>query len=432
MNEKTNESRSKKLYQAVWRWHFYAGLFVVPFGILLAITGSIYLFKPYVEPLLCRNLYEVPVGPGTTTPEQQVEAASAVFPDASVTHYLPPPAPGRSAEVDLLTPGQEQIKVYVNPYTGEVPGFLEGDKTFMQRIRKLHGELLLGRFGTTIVELVACWAIVLLISGLYLWWPRNQKGSLAGILLIRVKSGGRTFWRDLHAVGGVYTSFLVLFLLATGLPWTDTWGEIFKSVQKSTAQATPPGRFFNPYKSKEPANGQPPLTISQVQQLAVALNFPAEIAIELPKGPAGTYAIHYDPTDPARQRMVHLDQYDGMIVKETTWEEYPATAKAIALGVRLHQGEYFGIANLLLSLLAALGMALQTISGFTMWWKRRPQGELGIPKLPENLAIPRFIFGITVALGVFFPLVGASLIALWILENALLKRVPKLRPILGL
>ena len=31
-------------YNLAWRWHFYAGLFVIPFMILLSITGIIYLF----------------------------------------------------------------------------------------------------------------------------------------------------------------------------------------------------------------------------------------------------------------------------------------------------------------------------------------------------------------------------------------------------
>ena len=43
------------LYRAFWRWHFYAGLFVLPFLALLAVTGSIYLFKPEVERLVYGN-----------------------------------------------------------------------------------------------------------------------------------------------------------------------------------------------------------------------------------------------------------------------------------------------------------------------------------------------------------------------------------------
>ena len=30
---------SSRLYRAVWRWHFYAGLYVIPFLMMLAVTG---------------------------------------------------------------------------------------------------------------------------------------------------------------------------------------------------------------------------------------------------------------------------------------------------------------------------------------------------------------------------------------------------------
>ena len=37
------------LRQRLWRWHFFAGLLVCPFAILLAVTGSLYLFKPQID-----------------------------------------------------------------------------------------------------------------------------------------------------------------------------------------------------------------------------------------------------------------------------------------------------------------------------------------------------------------------------------------------
>jgi hypothetical protein len=46
----TDASKEEKLtrtrctwYNAVWRWHFYAGLFCIPFIIWLSLTGTIYL-----------------------------------------------------------------------------------------------------------------------------------------------------------------------------------------------------------------------------------------------------------------------------------------------------------------------------------------------------------------------------------------------------
>lgn len=37
------------LYRAIWRWHFYAGLFIIPMILILSVTGAMYLFKPQVE-----------------------------------------------------------------------------------------------------------------------------------------------------------------------------------------------------------------------------------------------------------------------------------------------------------------------------------------------------------------------------------------------
>ena len=48
-------------YNLAWRWHFYAGLFVIPFMILLSITGIIYLFKPQLDTWMYADLMQVSV-----------------------------------------------------------------------------------------------------------------------------------------------------------------------------------------------------------------------------------------------------------------------------------------------------------------------------------------------------------------------------------
>jgi uncharacterized iron-regulated membrane protein len=93
--------------------------------------------------------------------------------------------------------------------------------------------LLMGDRGSNLVETAACWTIVLLLTGLFLWWPRNRRG-MAGILYPRLRSGQRVFWRDLHAVTGMWITGLALFLLLTGLPWAKFWGDYFKQVRQLT------------------------------------------------------------------------------------------------------------------------------------------------------------------------------------------------------
>ena len=99
---------------------------------------------------------------------------------------------------------------------------------------RLHGELLIGKYGSWIVELAASWAVIMVLTGLFLWWPRGVKG-LGGVLYPRLCQGGRTFWKDIHAVTGIYVSFFALFLLLTGLPWAKGWGGYLKAIRHFSA-----------------------------------------------------------------------------------------------------------------------------------------------------------------------------------------------------
>jgi len=112
------------------------------------------------------------------------------------------------------------------------PDTLEILRTEMQKSRltsimhDLHGELLIGDSGAIAAELAGAWAIVMAITGVYLWWPRSTAG-FGGVLYPRL-GGGRRFLRDLHAVTGVRLSLFALFFLISALPWTKVWGQGFK------------------------------------------------------------------------------------------------------------------------------------------------------------------------------------------------------------
>ncbi|MFP3345726.1 PepSY domain-containing protein, partial [Halomonas sp. SIMBA_159] len=57
--EKKKQEKGGQFYKSVWRWHLYAGVLVAPLLVLLAITGSVYLFKAEIENVLYADYYEV-------------------------------------------------------------------------------------------------------------------------------------------------------------------------------------------------------------------------------------------------------------------------------------------------------------------------------------------------------------------------------------
>ena len=75
-------------------------------------------------------------------------------------------------------------------------------------------------------------------------------------------------------------------------------------------------------------------------------------------------------------------------------------------------GQEFGLLNQIVLLLACLAMIALCLSASVMWWKRRPSGSLGVPQVPTDWRIPRMLLLMAVAAGLFFPLVGLSMLAL--------------------
>ena len=193
--------------------------------LLLAITGSIYLFKPQLDSLMYPNLLFVP-GQDVTSVlpySQQLQTVQRAYPNATISNITPSIAPDRSTEVAITTADNE-LTAFVNPYNGQLLGTRDENQNLQAIIRRLHGELMIGKIGDYLVELAACWGLVLLLTGLYLWLPRNGF-SVWGVLLPRLNSTSkRVFWRDLHSVSGFYGAILIAILILTGLTWSGFWG----------------------------------------------------------------------------------------------------------------------------------------------------------------------------------------------------------------
>ena len=210
-------------YGAVWRWHFYAGLFTAPFLFILAVTGMIYLFNDELNDLIYPELRFASSVEASQPPSRLLAAALEAFPGGRVTRIDMPTAPGRSAQLFVTTAEGEARRVFLDPPTARVLGSHVYTSTLVGFADVFHGSLMMGDFGDAIVELAACWAFILIVSGLYLWWPRGGSGGSPWRPYTAVR--GRAWWRELHKTIGVYASPLILFLIVTGLPWATIWGD---------------------------------------------------------------------------------------------------------------------------------------------------------------------------------------------------------------
>lgn len=166
-------------YRMLWRWHFYAGLFVMPFLIVLAVTGTIYCFQPQIEPLLYPHLLRVKPAGQPLGADALLQRARAAAPDGAVaTTYAIPARPDASTEFVFRLPSGHSDSVYLDPYSGEILGSLSVENRLMKQVRMIHRALLAGKPGELLMELAGCWTLVMIATGLAMWWPRLRASGL--------------------------------------------------------------------------------------------------------------------------------------------------------------------------------------------------------------------------------------------------------------
>lgn len=471
-------TRQPTTYRAVWRWHFYAGLLCAPVLLLLSLTGAIYLFDREIDGWWNRDLQRVAVGAVALPLATQEAALVAAYPGASIGRVRLPDAPDEGARWFLRDAEGRGRLVFVDPYSARVLGDVDPAWQPTTIARDLHGNLLMGSIGSHLVELTACWTLVMLVTGVVLWWPKRWKAR--GVLWPRLRTGGRRLWRDLHAIPSAVNAVLVAFLILSGLPWSAFWGVQFAALGQQlpfiapspnftasrpaapsagpgAASLAPVGHGGHPASHDAEAARLPWVVrqsprpagtgahddahghhgaggIAAAEALLARLpvdRFGPGIRIFYPDGPAGVFTISYVPDKAEGQRTLYVDPARGQLIDDIGWDRYSPVARVIEWGVETHVGRQYGLANQIAGLLVCLVLIGTVIAGLILWWRRRPSAQLGAPSLAPTDRLPRPLVWTIAVLAVLLPLVGASLLLVWLLDRLVLALAPRLGGWLG-
>jgi uncharacterized iron-regulated membrane protein len=381
-----NAIQAASCRRLLWRLHFWAGLLGAPIVLFAAVTGLIYLVNPQIEALRYAELDHVTAAPSRLALDAQVAAAQHAAPDSTVRFAVPGHAATDSTRVYMqlhhgARPTAEHDHglltgsiVYVNPYTAQVLGQTPELKRFKTWAQKLHSSALLGNAWRWVMELGASWMLVLMASGVVLWWPQLQA---AGWRVMQPSlRGGRRTWRDLHALVALSMGLVLVIILVTGLTWAEHSGDKFRTLQANLRQNAP--KVPNTLQSTP--NSRPPLTWQTVLQHAQATSPQIALQITPPVGAQGVWRLeNFDRSQPEKRFTQALDAYSGQVLFSSGWAQMPPLAQATAVGIPFHRGE-LGLWNQVLLVLAALSAIFSTLSGLAMWWLRRPRGQVAAPK----------------------------------------------------
>ena len=440
---------SISLYRAIWRWHFFAGLLVIPFMLNLAITGGLYLFKDEINDTFFAYRNVVIDSATNLAPQDIANAALAAVPGSTLSSYREAPDSTHSALVTVSSDAGSTL-VYVNPHDGKVLGTVGAEEEFNWVVKKIHSLDYFGKIPNRLIEIVGGFAMVLVVTGIYLWWPRQQTG---GVLSVRGNPSRRVFWRDLHAVTGAIAGVVIFFLAISGLVWSGYWGanvqnffaqrgigypvELWDNVPKSAmvTQDVLSKTAWSLEVAPVPASTVPADPNAMAPSIglntAVAIAKKAGIApgfeMAVPGDETGVYTAAIYPENLANERTIHIDQYSGKPLVDISYASMPLPARTMEWGINIHQGQEWGRLNQYAMLLACIAIVLSCLTAVMMWWKRRPEGRLGVPPAPPSKAVYLGLWIIAAVFGLAFPMTGIAIVAMIAFDQIAVRFIPPFR-----
>ncbi|WP_160113997.1 PepSY domain-containing protein [Aquimarina sp. AU119] len=351
--------------------HLWLGLTTGLVVFIVCLTGSIYAFQKEIK-LLVYPYYQVEESAKSRLALSDLVHAYEEQSEHQVLRIYDFKEPSRSTML-LTIENKAYYYSFINPYTGEILNEVFLARDFFTIILYIHMNLLLGEIGTQIIGWSVIVFIISLISGLILWFPKNNrvfknKKGRKSQFGIKINAPKKKLTYDLHKVLGFYAASILIVLAITGIAWTFTW------VDNALYTAV----TFE--KKKE----EKPIAIDSTNFRTTSLDALKEYV--LPQREDKDLFIYFLPntnTEPVRvmsspgdDRFGNSDNYyadpsSGSIISTKFDEEKNAGQKLNSLYYDIHTGSLLGLGGKILVFLAGLIGASLPVTGVMLYMNRR-------------------------------------------------------------
>lgn len=363
--------------------HLWLGLASGLIVFIISVTGCIYAFQEEIQNLTQPYRFVEAQNKAFLPPSRIREIADAELPGKHI-HGILYQGKGQSAKAIYYSFEEHYYDfVYVNPYRGEVLKVKDEYQDFFRIVLDGHFYLWLPpEVGQPVIATATLVFVVLLISGLFLWWPRNKSGARQRF---SIKWNAR--WRrrnyDLHSVLGFYVSFIALILALTGLTWGFEW---FKEAVHKTA-----GGEKSLIYSEPPSDTTAVAAAGRAEVIPAGANavdvvwkkmqmrYPAAESIEMhfPESALSPVHVAVNPDASTYWQIDYLyfDQYSLEEVQvDNIWgrlDDASSADKLMRMNYDIHTGAIVGLPGKILAFFASLLCASLPVTGFVMWYGRR-------------------------------------------------------------
>lgn len=260
------------------------------------------------------------------------------------------------------------IFVYVNPYNGQVTGVYNKKESFFFTVESLHRWLLGGQnsVGKTIIGLSTLSFLIITLTGIVLWWPKNKK-ILMQRLKFKTNGSFKRLNHDLHIVTGFYTSLFLVVIIVTGLVMAFGWVSkgIYTMTGTSPESPEPPLSVYLP--EKQPVSYDAVLNNSELKILNVEF-----YTIRAPKDSTGIYSVNVltEGATENKSDTYYIDQYTGAVIGQLKFTGKNLGQRIRSYAKTVHTGAIFGIPSKTLAFILCLLTFSFPITGVIMWLNR--------------------------------------------------------------
>lgn len=383
------KNKKNTFKQFIGQLHLWLGLTSGLVVLFLSITGCIFVFSQEISEWQREDALYVPEVKANRLSVSAIwnETYKAIGDSITFNDMHVYKDPKRSVEFHCYKAAENEkdcfwyfdsidyyYNVYVDPYTGEILAIYDQEKDFFNVIKMLHWSLLIHHpVGQQIIGWSTFIFVIMLITGIILWWPKN-KAARKQRFWFQWKDS--TKWRrknyDLHNIFGFYIASIAIIIAFTGMVWAFTWFQAVVYVAGSQS-LTPPEVVE---KQSVISDGNRDIAFEKAFAYTNAKYKDADaLSIGKPADTAKTGHIEvYVQQYPGKYYVYHqlqFDQYSGKLLYEKNHSDRNFGEKLITANYDIHVGAILGIPGKIIAFIASFVCMLLPISGFLIWWGRR-------------------------------------------------------------
>ncbi len=387
------------MYKNIWfKLHLILGLSAGFILLIVGFTGAMLSFEKEILNAINQDTYKVIVQEqGKLSTKELLEKFQEQKPQSKINSITFSSSNDESSMINVAGSGENArrgVTYYVNPYTAEILPEINGQK-FFKTIENIHRRLLLDDFGKQVVGISVILLLILMFSGIYIYYPRLKKSFLSSLAL-NFQSKGRFFLANIHSAIGMWVIPFYLVASLTGLYWSYEW--FADSLHKITGvEKTKRPQMPNPQEQNKPQGDKlkEPKNEMNTQQITEKISFDdislsvdtfnslvdnkyLTATLKVPQ--KGTiYSFSYIPFNASHERARNSIEFDlktKEVSKHDKFEDKSLVQQLMGSIFALHTGEYFGIIGKIGMFLASLMMPLFAITGLMMYIKRKKKKNI--------------------------------------------------------